>query len=170
MEKKLDMKIYFVRHDENEIDEDLIENEDRQIKLLAHKLKLDKLKVSKIYSTIHSRSIRTAEILSKTLLIPNFREDRFKELNYKTSFFDEDLFFVKMFVDELISNKRDVLLVMSEEISWTIISYLTDLSLKNMRNFTLDFASISMIELTEIEGTLLWRVKFLNDTMHLRIP
>ncbi len=173
------MKIYLVRHGEKESEEyeDLLtETGERQIMLLARKLKFDNLFVSKIYSTNHYRSIKTAEILSKKLLIPVFRDDRIIEID-KEFFWVPDLFIedekilaIKEFVDEIVSKGEDVILAMHGGINRVVISHLTGLPLKEMKFFAMDLGSLSIIEKSEIMGKMMWNLKLLNDTTHLRVP
>ncbi|MGV8142361.1 MAG: histidine phosphatase family protein [Candidatus Pacearchaeota archaeon] len=173
------MKIYLVRHGEKETvgdDPTLTEHGRRQIILLARRLKHEKIKASRIYSTNHARSVATAEILSRALFLPVFRDDRLRELE-RGLFHDADLevdteevLSIRNFVDELISRKQDVLLAMHGGINRAVISYLTGLNLKDMRNFSMDFANLSLIEHVDVRGTMMWRVKLLNDTTHLLVP
>ncbi len=173
------MKIYLVRHGEKEDetkDPPLTEKGERQINLLARRLKQEKVKVSKIYTTNYLRTIKTADIISKKLCLPVVRDDRLNEL-YSEFFYLPDvsvehemIFAVKTFVDELVSKKQDVILAMHGGINRAIISHLTGISLKEMRFFGMDFGSISLIEYTELMGKNIWRVKFLNDATHLKVP
>ncbi len=173
------MKIYLVRHGEKEsegADAELTENGERQITLLARRLKHDKVNVSRIYSTNHSRSVRTAEILSKALALPVVRDDRLREL--ERNLFNEqnsnvehdDVQAVNLFIEEMVSRRQDIILAMHGGINRAVISYLTGIGLYDMRHFFMDFASVSLIELVEIDGQIKWRVKMLNDTTHLRVP
>lgn len=176
------MRIYLIRHGEKakrtieKEDPSLTQEGERQIKLLARRLKLDKVITNRIYASSHIRSVETAEILSKELLIPVIRDDRLVELE-RELFYDlnseintEKVIAVKKFVDELVSKKQDVILAMHGQINRAIISYLTGISLKETRFFAIEFGSLSVLELTDVHGETMWRLKKLNDTTHLTVP
>jgi broad specificity phosphatase PhoE len=174
------VKIYLVRHGEKEVrinennDPALTEEGKRQIILLARRLKHNKLKISKIHSTGHLRSIQTAEILSKSLYLPVFKDDNLVEL--EKELFDDitkdngKFHEVKLFLERIVNNKEDVLLAMHGGINRAIISCLLGFSLRDTRRLAMNHASLSLLELVELKGVSEWKLRFLNDTTHLIVP
>ena len=114
--------------------------------------------------------------MSKALALPVVRDDRLREL--ERNLFNEqnsnvehdDVQAVNLFIEEMVSRRQDIILAMHGGINRAVISYLTGIGLYDMRHFFMDFASVSLIELVEIDGQIKWRVKMLNDTTHLRVP
>ena len=176
------MKIYLIRHGEKA--ERTIEKEDpsltaegmRQIMLLARRLKLENVRADKIYSSSHIRSVETAQILSKKLIIPVIKDDRLVELERELFYgpdinvIIEEVIAVKNFVDELVSKNKDVILAFHGGINRLIIGHLLGIDFRQMRHFLMDFASLSLMQYIDVRGKMAWRVVFLNDTTHLRVP
>src|SRR3989344_815039 len=104
------MKIYFARYGEKEENGDgfeLSEHGERQVHILARRLKQERINVSKIYTAPYNHLERTSEILSKILYVPVFRDDRIQEIGdsiFYRELSEEDFLLldtVKLFVNEL---------------------------------------------------------------------
>ena len=173
------MKIYFARYGEKEENGDgfeLSEHGERQVQMLARRLKQERINISKIYTAPYNHLEETSEILSKTLYVPVFRDDRIKEIG--DSIFhreiSEDEFLnletLKLFVNELIRRNSDVLLVLPHCVIRIIMSYLIGLPLQTMNYFNFDFGGFSMSECSLSGGHLVCNMRFFNDTTHLRVP
>ncbi|MEK7498203.1 MAG: histidine phosphatase family protein, partial [Patescibacteria group bacterium] len=112
----------------------------------------------------------------RTLALPVVRDDRLRELEkalfneHNSAVEHDDVQTVKLFVEEIVSRRQDIILAMHGGINRAVISYLTGMGLSDTRHFFMDFASVSLIELVDISGEMKWRVKMLNDTTHLRVP
>ena len=173
------MKIYFARYGEKEENGDgfeLSEHGERQVRMLARRLKQEKINISKVYTASYNHLERASEILSKTLYVPIFRDDRLQEIGdsiFQRELSEDDFLLldtVKLFVNELIERNSDVLLVLPHCIIRVIMSYLIGLPLKAMNYFNLDFGSFSMSECSLDGGRLRCNLRFFNDTTHLRVP
>lgn len=171
------MKIYIVRHGDRERigDSFALSNEgERQILVLARRLRQNRINASKIYAFSYNCCVKTAEILSKSLYIPYFRDDRLEDISRETFFadltMDENVNMVREFIDEIVLNGKDVILSMPNGISKAAISYLTGLSLPDMTKFDIDHGSLSLVEVFDNNGKVSWKIKFLNDTTHLSMP
>ena len=173
------MKIYFARYGEKEENGsgfELSEHGERQIYLLARRLKQEKINVSKIYTASYNHLERASEILSKTLYVPVFRDDRIQEIGdsiFNRELLEGDILIletVKLFVNELIEKNSDVLLVLPHCVIRVIMSYLIGLPLQTMNYFNFDLGGFSMSECAIDNNRLICNLRFFNDTTHLRVP
>ena len=169
------MKIYFVHPGENKSGE-LTSNGVWQLKSLIRSLVNHKINVDRIYVNGHNISRQTGNILSKSLKVPIFSDERFVEINKSVILGDfkegdiENLENVNLFVDEIISVGKDVIITIGGGIHRAIISRLAGFNLDTTKHFSLSHGSISLLEYHHVDGTGIWRIAYLNYTTHWRFP
>ncbi|HLC73267.1 MAG TPA: hypothetical protein VJH20_01370 [Candidatus Nanoarchaeia archaeon] len=169
------MKIYLVHPGEND-SFNLTANGVCQMQSLARRLIQDNVSVDRIYANGHEVSRQSGIILSKSLKVPVINDERFVEPNKKVIFGDldendnENLSYINLFIENIVSKGKDLIITMGEGIHRFVISTLTGLSLHETKHFLLFSAGLSVLHYTSNDSTGVWRMSLINDRSHLRIP
>ena len=169
------MKIYLIHPGEND-GERLTDNGLLQLNLLSRRLAVDHFRAAKIYANGSTFSTQGATILSRSLNIPLFQDERFTEVKKSTiegNFSQQDLEnleYINLFVDDVVKDGKDTAISLGDGIHRAIISRLTGMPLHSTRHFSLWPGSISVLQYEGAGNTGLWRMTRVNDTNHLRIP
>jgi broad specificity phosphatase PhoE len=175
------MEIYLIRHGEkkrDKTDPSLTPRGITQAKLLSKRLK--KKKFDLVFSSDIQRAKETAEIIinkkkQKILIEKSLNEYRASLLkNDKIKWNNEEkenFKNLKLFLDSL-SKKRNkelsILIIAHEITNILILSYLLELSRKNLIRFKQTETGIN--KLYWLEHFNNWRLQYWNDTNHLKKP
>ncbi len=169
------MEIYLAHPGEND-GQDLTEQGIWQMKNLARRLKIENIKFDRIYANGHNVSRQAAWILGSFVGSSIIHDERFVELNktfiegnFSESDF-ENLEYIHLFVDEIISCGENALVIFGEGIHRAIMSRLTGLPLASTRYFSLSPANLSVLKYHDVGNTGFWRLNVVNDVNHLRVP
>lgn len=152
MRKKLN--IYLIRHGEKEINEDpyLTKRGRKQIKLLAKRLQ--KEKITEIYSSDLNRCKETAEIISKRLKLQIKYTKVLRELpsivKENPLKYKKEINKVKKFWDKITNEKGNILLSSSGIVNRILISFALDIK-TNKANFMQYPSGLTRIEKMEKE-------------------
>jgi len=169
------MRIYLVHPGENGA-QGLTENGVWQIETLVRQLIKSDIKVDRVYANGHEASRESGDILSKSLRVPLVCDERFIEVNKMVilgeinDFELENLDYVNLFVDEIVSKGKDAIITIGGGIHRAVISRLTGIPLSETRHFSLFPASLSSVQYSNNEMVASWKISFINDTTHLRVP
>lgn len=169
------MKLYFVHPGEND-GEGLSSKGQWEIKMLARRLMLNGFKVDYVYTNGHLFSTQTGKILSRSLNIPFVSDERFSEISKEaidgnfTQRDCENIEYVNLFVDEILKDGKDALITIADGIHRAIISRLTGMPISATKHFLFRQGSISLLTYQTSGDTGNWRMAYLNDTSHLRLP
>ncbi len=169
------MKVYLVRPGEN--DKGILTSKGIwQIKTTARRFLTEKTQIDKIYVNGNSVSKQSGEILSKSLIVPVVSDERFSEIKESVILgnFSEDenenLEYVNLFVDEIVSNGKDVIISIGNGVHRAVISRLTGMSLVETRHFSIAESSVSLIESKYDGFNNKWVISNINDLTHLKMP
>lgn len=166
------MKIYLVQPVKNSSDD--LAKENLSLQALVRRMILEELKFNRIYVNNSDVSIKTGDFLSKALRVPLLRDDRFSDIGKnvilgKLDNMDlENLENVNLFIEEIISFNKDLIVTIGSGIHRLIISKLTGMPLLETRHFDFENAGFSVLYYDN--GTNMWRINSINDVNHLRIP
>ena len=178
------MKIILVRHGESEFNAKKIISEDSpltkkgklQAEALGKKLKKDKIKINKIYTSNLSRSKETGKIISKIIKVPI--KTGFKGLNEYGSenlrsrlriLFNLRIRKLKKFLKEIAKDKeknKTILVVAHGVTNRIIIGHLLKIPIKKQL-FRLMQENTGLSILSWNEYFKNWRLNSLNDLSHL---
>ncbi|MBM3232425.1 histidine phosphatase family protein [Candidatus Pacearchaeota archaeon] len=166
------MKIYLIQPGEND-SSNLTKNGERGLYSLARKLINDKVQIERVYVNGYNISRQSGKILSNKLEVPIISDERFFEVKKEFILGDvqgdiENLENINLFIDEIVSKGKNVIITIGGGIHRIIISKLTGMSLQETRHFSFKPAGISILYYDNTTGR--WRINSLNDVNHLRIP
>lgn len=161
------LNLYMIRHGEKIGEEKgLTKRGEKQTKSLAKRL--NKLNITKIYSSDLSRCKETAEIINKKLRLPVKYERALREIpsavKEEPTKYKKEIKIIREFWDKIDGSSGNILIVSSGIVNRVLISFALNIGSANANFMQYPTGLTKMEKVPERDRYRIW---YINDTSHL---